>query len=288
MEDRFVTLSTVSGDFRLAYQSFGDASAPPFVLITGWFSDMTLWPRGFCEHLASYGYRVIRYDNRDSGLSTRTRVDVINPNHPPYTMSELAADAVRLLDALGIAKAHIAGFAMGGTIAHFVAIEHQERVFTLTPVATTSGAMGFPIPDPSIRTVFSQPFPADPKVLASHHKKLFAAMAGSSFDEADYNERQRESAARGASLARGDLQSVVNRTSGDRTEKLRQVKVPVLVVHAELDPLISIEAAKAHAAVFTNAKLLVLKGIGHGVLPASTWPILTEAMHQLASSAVRY
>ena len=98
VKDQFATISTRTGEITLAYQSFGDEADPPFLLVTGWCSDLTLWPRGFCAELAGRGYRVIRYDNRDTGLSTRTDVDTLDPADPPYTMSDLAADAVGLLD----------------------------------------------------------------------------------------------------------------------------------------------------------------------------------------------
>ena len=288
MEDKFATVSTATGDIQLAYQSFGDEKAPVFLLVTGWCSDLTLWPRGFCEQLANRGYRVIRYDNRDAGLSTRTHIETLDPENPPYTMSDLAADAIGLLDALGIAKAHISGLAMGGTIAHFIVIEHPERVLSVTPMQTATGAPGFSLPDPSIISVLTaEPFPIELEARARHHKKAFTAFAASSFDEADYDERMRESAARGATIARGDIQGLANRGSGDRTEKLRQVKVPALVVQAELDPLVSLEAAQAQADTFQDARLLVLKGIGHGVLPSHTWPTLVEAMHELASRAAK-
>jgi len=285
MEDKFATILSSTGELNLAYQSFGDENAPVFLLVTGWFSDMTLWPRGFCEELAARGFRVIRYDNRDAGLSARTDIENIDLTRPPYTMSDLAADAVGLLDTLGIPAAHVAGFAMGGTIAHFIAIEHPERVLSLAPMATASGARGFTLPDPSIISVLREPFPTDTEGLARHHKKLFAAMAGSSFDEVDYEERRRESIARGASPARGDLHNRANATSGDRTERLGQVRVPVLVVHAEQDPLVSLEAAQAQVNAFPNAELLVLEGIGHGVLPRHHWPKLADALQKLASRA---
>ena len=285
MEERSVAISSTTGGLTLAYNSFGDESAPVFLLVTGWCSDLTLWPRGFCEELASRGFRVIRYDNRDSGLSTRTAVETVDPEHPPYTMSDFAADAIGLLDALGIAAAHVAGMAMGGTIAHFIAIEHPERVLSLTPMQTATGAPGFSVTDPSVFSALAAvPASLDPE---ERHRRAFAIFAGylpgASFDETDYDERMAESAARGAAIAQGDIQSLANRLSGNRTEKLRRVEVPALVVHSEFDPLVSLEAAQAHAAVFPGGRLLVLEGIGHGVLPPRHWPKLADAMQELAS-----
>jgi len=288
MEDKFATVPTASGDIRLAYQSFGDEKAPMFLLVTGWYSDLTLWPRGFCEELARCGFRVIRYDNRDSGLSTRTMVEAVDPANPPYTMSDFAADAIGLLDSLGIAAAHVAGMAMGGTIAHFITIEHPERVLSVTPMQTATGAAGFSVPDPSVFSALAAAAASlDPE---ERHRKLFAIFAGylpgASFDEADYDERVAESAARGAAIAQGDIQSLANRLSGDRTEKLRRVDVPALVVHSEFDPLVSLEAAQAHAAAFPRGRLLVLDGIGHGELPRRHWATLANAMTETASRAI--
>lgn len=226
--------------------------------------------------LAGRGFRVIRYDHRDAGLSSRTDMDVVDPDNPPYTVSDLAADAVALLDALGIAKAHVAGFAFGATISHLVAIEHPDRVLSLVTLATTTGRRtGLRRPR---RTM--PPFPTDPEGLSRLHKERFADMARESFDEEDYEARRRESAERGATLARGDIQSAVMPTAGDRTERLGQVKVPVLVVHPEKDPLLSLEVSKFHVQCFPGAKLLVLEGIGHGVLPERHWPKLANAMRE--------
>ncbi len=236
--------NVTANGIQIEYETFGDKSNAPLLLITGWFSDLTLWPRGFCEELVGRGYRVIRYDNRDSGLSTRTQIDTIELNKPPYTMSDLAADAVGLLDSLGIAAAHISGFAMGGTIAQYVVIEYPDRVLSITLVDSGAGGGRFPMPDRSILRLFYVPFPTDPEDISRHHKKLFAAMAGSSFDESDYEARKKESVERGAAPALGDIQGAVNMAaSGDRTEKLRKVQVPALIVHAEKDPLVSLEAA---------------------------------------------
>ena len=139
------------------------------------------------------------------------------------------------LDALDVEQAHVAGFAFGGTISHLVAIEHPQRILSLVPLATASGARvdssGAPLTvlPASIRGLFGTPFPEGAEELDQHHKRLFAAMAGSSFDEVEYDDRRKESALRGAELARGDIQSVVGTTTGDRTDLLVQVDVPVLV-----------------------------------------------------------
>ena len=275
-KDRFATVSTSGSPLQLAYQSFGNEDDPVFLLLTGWFSDLTLWPKGFCEVLADRGFRVIRYDHRDAGLSTRTDIDDVDPDNPPYTMSDLAADAVALLDALGIDKAHVAGFAFGATISHVVAIEHPDRVLSLVPFATTTGRRLGP-PRPRRRM---PAFPTDPEELSRLHKERFADMAKESFDEEDYESRRRESAGRGAPLARGDIQSAVMSTAGDRTERLGQVKVPALIVHPEKDPLISPEALKLHVDAFPDSKLLVLEDIGHGVLPERHWAKMADAMRE--------
>ena len=274
--DQFATVSTPTGTLQLAYQAFGNRDDPVFLLLTGWFSDLTLWPRGFCEVLAGRGFRVIRYDHRDAGLSTRTDIDVVDPDNPPYTMSDLAADAVRLLDALGIEKAHVAGFAFGATISHLVAIEHPDRVLSLVPFATTTGRRAGPRrPRRAVPA-----FPTDPEGLSRLHKERFADMARESFDAEDYEARRKESAQRGAPFTRGDIQSDVMPTAGDRTERLAEVRVPVLVVHPEKDPLITPEALKLHVEAFPDAKLLVLEDIGHGVLPERHWAKMADAMRE--------
>ena len=277
-QDQFATVSTSTGSLQLAYQSFGNEDDPVFLLLTGWFSDLTLWPRGFCEVLGRRGFRVIRYDHRDAGLSTRTDIDVPDPDNPPYTMSDLAADAVGLLDALGIERAHVAGFAFGATVSHLVATEHPDRVLSLVSLATTTGRRTGSRTGPRRPRRAMPAFPTDPEGLSRLHKERFADMARESFDEADYEARRRESAERGASLARGDIQSAVMPTAGDRTERLGQVRVPVLVVHPEKDPLLSLEVSKFHVECYPDGKLLVLEGIGHGVLPERHWETMADAM----------
>jgi len=287
-DEQRVAIATGDRPIELAYQSFGSSGSPAFLLITGWFSDLTLWPRGFCELLADRGYRVIRYDNRDSGLSTRTPIEVLDRGCPPYKMSDLASDAVGLLDGLEIDAAHVAGFAFGGTVSHLVAIDHPSRVLSLVPMATASGArtdrQGHALapPDPGVISLLGTPFPAGTNALRAHHRTLFACMAGPGFDEAEYASRQRESAERGAEPARGDLQAIVGSTAGDRSVALGRVTVPALVVHAERDPLVSFAAAEAQAAAFPNGRLLVLDGIGHGVLPERHWRPLAVAMDENA------
>lgn len=287
-KDQFATVSTATGTLQLAYQVFGNPDDPVFLLITGWFSDLTLWPRGFCKVLADRGYRVIRYDNRDAGMSSRTDIDSIDAGNLPYTMSDLAGDAIGLLDAISVDKAHVSGFAFGGTIAHLVAIEYPNRVLSVVPFATSSGSQvdssgtELTAPDTSILRLFAMPFPHDRQALDLHHKELFAAMAGSSFDETDYNNRRTESAERGVDLARGDVQSAVGRSAGDRTRLLGQVKVPALIVHPEKDPLVSLAAATLQTEAFQHGKLLVLEDIGHGVLPERLWARLADAMNDNA------
>lgn len=250
----------------MAWQSFGPDEAPCFLLITGWFSDLTLWPDALCHHLASRGLRVLRYDHRDSGLSTRM-------GSRRYSLDDLADDAAALLDVLGVPEAHAVGMAMGGTVAQLLALRHPQRVLTLTLIGCSTGSGHHPPPNPEVRAMNRARIPAPEAARRAHRRKLFAAMAGGNFDALDYDGRERESMARGAFTAAAENQLLALTRAADRSGHLRRVQVPALVVWGPDDPLIPLAAAQELKQALPQARLMALPGAGHGHIPLDriTW-----------------
>ncbi|QWF80621.1 alpha/beta fold hydrolase [Amycolatopsis sp. CA-230715] len=272
---------------EIAYERFGDPQAPPVLLIQGIAAQMIHWHEEFCAALAARGLQVIRFDNRDNGRSTHlTGVPV--PDLPAvqagdlstvsYTLSDLAADTVGLLDALGIGSAHLVGLSLGGYIAQTVAIEHPARIRSLVPISSTTGDLSVGQPKPeTLKALFGGP-PAETRDEVIEQRVNAARVVGSpvfAFDEADVRARATRAYDRGhdpLGVARGAVASVA---SGDRTESLRSVDVPTLVIHGDADPMCDVSGGKAIAAAVPGAELMIVEGMGHG-LPRELWPELIE------------
>lgn len=256
-----------NGQVELEYESFGDESAPAILLINGLGSQMTRWPADFCEKLAARGLRVIRMDNRDTGLSTWFK-----PGES-YALSDMAADAVAVLDAAGVAKAHVAGVSMGGMITQLVAIEHPDRVLSITSIMSASGAPGTLDPTPEAGAVLNTP-PPDPK--ADFEAFLdFAVRNGETIGSPSYpwppgalRERAAAEYARAFNPTGSARQMGAIRTDGDRTLRLAALAIPTVVLHGADDPLIKPFGGEATAAAIPGAELRIVPGMGHDLPPA--------------------
>ncbi|UOZ06755.1 alpha/beta fold hydrolase [Amycolatopsis sp. WQ 127309] len=273
---------------ELEYGTFGDPAAPPLVLVMGLGAQMITWDDGFCELLASRGFFVVRYDNRDVGLSTY--FDELPPpdlgalfagdrSSAPYLLADLADDAVGLFDALGIAKAHVVGASMGGMIVQQLAIDHPDRLLSVTSIMSTTGDPAVGQAEPWALAVLTRP-PATTREQAladsvEGYRRLgspgypdddafLLAKATMRFDRARHPEGTLRHAA--AVMA-----------SGDRTSGLHSVELPALVVHGDADPLIDVSGGKATAAAIPGAELLVIPGMGHN-LPRAVWPEVADAI----------
>lgn len=258
------------------------------LMIMGLGAQMILWPDELCELLASRGFRVIRFDNRDSGRSTildgegpaSIRAALAGEVDPgAYLLSEMAADAAGLLDALGIEAAHVVGASLGGMIGQTLAIEHPQRVLSLASIMSTTGdpAVGAPT-RAGLEALTTQP----PREREGYVEALVEARAkiGSPGYPRD-DERARRIAGRG--WDRGyHPQGTVRQTiaiigSGDRTERLRELDAPAVVIHGSDDPLIDASGGRATAAAIPDSRLVVIDGMGHD-MPAGTWERITEAI----------
>ena len=279
----------------IAYERFGGPDLPPVLLLMGLGTQMLGWPDGFCEALAGRGVHVIRSDNRDIGLSSHLteapapdlaaifRGDTASAS---YTLSDMAGDTVGLLDALGLDSAHLVGASMGGMIAQTVAIEHPQRVRSLTSIMSTTG-------DPSVGQSTREAMaallspPATTRDGAIDRTLSILRVIGSpgfELDEADVRWRTAVAYDRGHDPVGVARQLAAIAASGDRTVALRSVSVPTLVLHGADDPLVNVSGGRAAARAIPGARLVVLDGMGHH-LSRELWAEIARHIGELVGRA---
>lgn len=284
---------------ELCYEIFGAPDAEPLVLIMGLGAQMILWDDEFCRDLAGRGFRVIRFDNRDIGQSTRMsggkplrpiellklRIFKIAPE-APYKLWDMASDVVGLLDALVISKAHIVGASMGGMIAQEIAMQHPNRVLSLTSIMSSTGNPRLPQPTREASAILLAPPPKTKAEYIERFGTTWKVLRGGSFplDEAKDPERAERTYARGLNPAGVGRQLRAILASGNRKDRLGSVKAPTLVIHGTIDPLVRVEAGKDTAASIPGAKLLLVEGMGHA-LPIPMWPTIIGAIAEHAQGA---
>jgi pimeloyl-ACP methyl ester carboxylesterase len=286
--------AVAANGITIEYESLGDPLAPPILLIMGLGMQLVAWPEAFCQGLIERGFRIIRFDNRDSGLSSKIRVRrqpnlvaaltaswLRLPVRSPYTLDEMAADAVGLLRALDIPRAHVVGLSMGGMIAQVVAARYPERVLSLTSIMSSSGRRKVSQPRPDAkRALLSKPRdPADPESVVDHLVRFFGVIGSPAFptDRAALREQVAHSVRRGHHPAGVTRQLVAILASGDRRKLLPKFTAPTLVIHGAEDPLVPVEAGRDTARHIAGAKLMVIEGMGHDLAPGLV-PILVEAI----------
>ncbi len=280
----------------IAYQRLGEASAPAVLLIMGVAAQMTHWPDGFCRELVAQNLQVVRFDNRDAGLSTHLR-DAPHPDLPAvlagdlrsvsYTLSDMAADAIGLLDALDIEKAHLIGASMGGQIAQTMAIEWPDRILSLTSMMSTTGnaAVGQPSKD-ALRELFA----GSPAVTRDEvvEQALRAMRAIGSPDYPNDPEEVAERAGRAYDRSHDPVgsarQAIAAIASGDRTQRLRDLQIPTLVIHGLADRMCDVSGGKSTAEAIPDAELLLVEGMAHD-LPRKLWPRLATRIADLVRRA---
>ena len=286
---------------ELCYDIFGDANAEPMVLIMGLGAQMIFWDNDFCKELAGRGFRVVRFDNRDIGLSTKmsggkplTAIDFLKlrifkiPPQASYRLWDMANDVIGLMDLLGIKKAHIVGLSMGGAIAQEIAMNHPNRVLSLTSIMATSGNPKLPNPTKEAMAMLVAPAPKTKDEYFARFAANWKILRGASFpaDEAKDHARAERTYARGLNPAGVGRQLRAIMASGDRTSRLRGVKARTLVIHGTIDPLVPPEHGKAVAGTIPGAKLLLIEGMGHA-LPMPMWPIVIGAIADHAHQAAK-
>ena len=265
---------------QLEYEAYGDAANPPLLLVMGLGAQLTLWPMELVEALIARGYYVIRYDNRDIGLSQKFGGGGI-PNFKrvalmrmlglrariPYRLSDMAADAAGLLAALGIAKAHVVGASMGGMIVQLMAINHPDKLLSMTSVMSTTGNRRVPPAKPAAMAALLDRAPAGATLeqVMPIGIKVSRAIGSPAYpaEEARLKERIERDFNRSfyPSGAVRQLTAIVD--DGDRRKRLADVTTPTLVIHGIADPLVPVEGGRDTAASIKGAKLLEIEGMGH-------------------------
>jgi pimeloyl-ACP methyl ester carboxylesterase len=281
---------TVNG-IEIVYDTFGKSSAPPMLLVMGLGGQMIAWDDGLCAALAAREYWVIRFDNRDTGLSSKFDEAGIPDSqaliqaqmqgktiNAPYLLRDMADDSVGLLDVLGIEKAHVVGVSMGGMIAQEMAIQHPARVRTLTSMMSSTGNPAFMTPEPDALKLLLSPPPKSRTEYIEKEIKYFQVVSGEiPFDENRVRERAGKSFDRGLSPAGSARQLAALIASGSRKDVLKSVNVPTLVIHGDADPLAPLEGGIETADTIPGAERLIIKGMGHS-WPAAIWPQLVDAI----------
>lgn len=285
--------SVAANGIQIEYETFGNPSGRPLLLIIGLGGQMIQWDDDLCKDLAKRGHYVIRFDNRDVGLSTKFDEAGV-PNlieifgkimqgekiKPPFTLDDMADDAVGLLEALGIRKAHICGMSMGGMIAQTIAIRHPSRVLSLISIYSTTGNPEVPPPKPEVTGMLITPPPNEREANIEHMLGVFKTIAGPGFplDEKWTRMIMAKSYDRCFYPQGVVRQLVAILTQVNRVTALASVKTPTLVVHGTGDPLVSVEGGKDTAKAIPGAQLMLIEGMGHDLPHGGAWPRIVEAI----------
>ena len=291
-------IARVNG-IEICHETFGDANADPIVLIMGLGAQMIHWDDDFCRQVAGRGFRVIRFDNRDIGKSSKMsggkRLGVVEllklrflriPVAAPYKLRDMAQDTVALMDHLRVRSAHIVGASMGGMIAQEIAITFPERVRSLTSIMSTTGNPKIPPPTREAAAVLMAPPPASKEEYFARYATTWKVLRAGSFPEEEALDPARAARTwdRGLNPPGVGRQLRAVLASGSRKERLRAVKAPTLVIHGTVDPLVRPEGGKDTAASIPGAKLVMIDGMGHA-LPIRMWPQIIGAIAEHAKGA---
>ncbi len=292
--------SIKANGIEIEYEEFGDKSNPTLLLVMGLGMQMVGWPQDFCEMIAAKDFHVIRYDNRDTGLSTHFH-DAGMPDmmaigaalmtgkkpNSSYYLNDMGHDAAGLLDALDIEHAHVVGASMGGMIVQDLAINHSHRLLSMTSIMSTTGRQGLPQATPeAMNVLMSRPEGDDEETLLAHAYKSQQTISGSKYPpiEEDVHARTKESMARNVDPAGIARQMAAIVASGDRVADLANVDTPTLVIHGTEDPLVPVSGGEDTAKCIPNAKLELIEGWGH-TMPRVLWQPIADMITDHAATA---
>lgn len=283
----------------LEFDTIGEPTDPALLLVMGFTAQMTAWDLGFCQMLADQGHYVIRFDNRDCGLSHKTDgppPDVmalmaksamggeITDDEVAYSLSDMAADAIAVLDHLSIDKTHVAGASMGGMISQVLAIEYPERIISITSIMSTTGNPKVGQGTPEAMAALLSPPAVGRDAVIEQGVKVGAVISGPLFDPEQAKIRHGEAYDRSFYPMGAPFQLAAIGRTGDRTEALMKLDLPALVIHGDADSLITPSGGEATAEAIPGAQLLTFEQMGHD-LPPQIWPEMTAAIAALTKGA---
>ena len=273
---------------EIEYETFGDEDDPTLLLVSGYTSQLLGWDRGLVDRLVDQGLRVVRYDNRDVGLSSKLDGQKVQPGkvlsaslegtdipEVPYTLSDMAADGIGLLDHLDVERAHVAGVSMGGMIVQTMAIEHPTRIASLISIMSSVGDQRVGKPTKEARDALLAPPPhdRDANIAASVNAQAWASKRYLDLDA--LRERAAQQYDRCFYPEGSTRQLAAIYASGDRSDRLRELDVPTLVIHGRDDTLITPEGGERTAELVPGSRLVMVSDMGHD-LPAPLWPVFAE------------
>jgi pimeloyl-ACP methyl ester carboxylesterase len=287
----------VSNGIELEYDTFGSPAGRPLLLIMGLSAQMILWEEEFCGLLADRGHFVVRFDNRDIGLSSKSDAGG-TPNIPllfaksqlgmkvstPYTLSDMALDTIGLLDALGLRSAHICGASMGARIAHLIAIQHRTRIRSLTSIMSGTGNPKLPPPRPKVAAMLARSPVYERSQVIESAVEMQKLVSGGEVDEPALRAMMTRAYDRCHHPAGMVRQLAAMLVEPSRVEELRKLSIPALVVHGKDDPLAPVEGALDTHACIAGSKLLLLERMGHE-LPRVHWTRIIDAISELTQHA---
>lgn len=278
-----------ANDITIEYEDYGDPGDPAILLVMGLGAQLTLWPIELVDALVEHGFRVIRYDNRDIGLSQKMdgekapgifKLVLMNrlglKPRVPYTLSDMAADGVGLLDALNIDNAHIVGASMGGMIAQLIAAEHPTRTASLTSIMSTTGNRKLPAAQKeAIKVLTTRPPSADEDVLVAHGIRVARTIGSPDYPPSEERllSRVREGVRRSYYPDGLPRQLAAILADGDRRKRLAAISAPTLVIHGEADPLVPLAGGLDTAENIAGAQISTFPGMGHDLPLALVEPI---------------
>jgi pimeloyl-ACP methyl ester carboxylesterase len=280
----------------LCYQTFGDTAAEPVLLVMGLGGPMTWWPPEFCRRLVAAGFYVVRYDNRDAGRSSRVRARVSRRTvvqaffgrgpTPPYTLDDMAADGMAVLDDLGLRSAHVVGMSMGGMIAQTMALLHPDRVRSLTSIMSTTGRRSVGWQDPRLLPLLLARSQETREAYVASSTRFWRMIGSPAYPEAVEVVRRRagETFDRGVSAAGVARQMIAVLRQPDRSDRLRSLTVPALVIHGMADRMVHVSGGRATANAIPGSELVLVPGMGHD-LPAALYDTFVDAIRRVADRA---
>ena len=282
--------NVTANGIRIEYDTFGDPSAKPLLMVMGLGAQMTRWDPEFCEQLADRGHYVIRFDNRDVGLSQHfddagipdmaelvRKFQAGEETGTPYSLDDMAADGIGLLDVLGIEKAHVCGASMGGMIVQAMAINRPERLLSMTSIMSTTGNPELPPAKPEAMQALTGRAATDRDGAIDDAVGIGRILAGGGFEFDEDGTRVRAAADYDRAFhPQGTARQMAAITShGSRVDALKKVATPALVIHGTTDPLVPVEGGKDTAACIPGAELVLIEGMGHET-PRGAWPQIIE------------